>query len=79
MSKTKNRDAIRASLIKKTAELTGFTERHVRNILNGENKKENETSKLILRTFIKITEGESKLLEEIKQSVVIPDNQKKQK
>lgn len=69
MSKTKKREASRASLIKKTAELTGFSTRHINRILNGEYKRENETSELIMETFMTIAEGENKLLQEVKRIV----------
>jgi hypothetical protein len=76
MTKTKNRDTIRASLIKKTAELTGFTERYVRNILNDGHKKENEASDLIHQTFKKIAEGENRLLKKVKQFVMLNNHKK---
>lgn len=52
--------------IKKTAEICGVSERHVRFVVNGE--RENET---ILKTYMELNEGANKLIQSVKKLVQI--------
>ncbi len=64
MRKTVKRNAWQASLVQKTAEITGFSGRHVRRVINGEFDNE-----LIMNTYMKLYEGENELLKEVKNAV----------
>lgn len=63
----KKRDAVLASRVKKTAKITGVSDRQVRRVINGESKNEE-----ILSTYMFIQEGENKLLREAK--LLVPFN-----
>ncbi len=63
----KKRDAVLTSRVKKTAEITGVSNRYVRMIINGERQNED-----VLSTYMFIQEGENKLLREAK--LLVPFN-----
>ena len=62
--KIKDRDTIRAARVKKTAGIIGVSERTVRRVINGDTDNEN-----VMSAFMLITEGENKLLNEVKKLV----------
>jgi hypothetical protein len=63
----KKRDAVLTSRVKKTAEITGVSNRYVRMVINGEYRNED-----VLSTYMFIQEGENKLLREAK--LLVPFN-----
>jgi hypothetical protein len=68
--KATKRNAIRASRVKKTAELTGFSESYVRKILN--TQRENEK---VLEVYMSIVEGENALLDAVRKAVPFPSKE----
>ena len=64
MGKTRERDAIRAARIKRTAEITGVTEKQVRRVLSGEQENND-----VIMTYRTLAEGESTLVEAVKELV----------
>ena len=64
MDKKGNRDAIRAARVKRTAEITGVSERHVNRVMIGDQ----ENDKVVL-VFMELKEGENKLVEAAKKLV----------
>lgn len=63
----KKRDAVLTSRVKKTAKITGVSDRYVRMIINGE-----RTNDEVLSTYMFIQEGENKLLQQAK--LLVPFN-----
>ncbi len=64
MEKNSKRDTIKAATVLKTAELTGFSARYVRYVLEG--KRINEG---VATVYMELMEGENKLMEAVKQLV----------
>jgi hypothetical protein len=62
--KRPKRDVERAARIKKTAYLTGFSERYVRMVMDGDRESEN-----VLNVFMAISEGENELLNQVKKLI----------
>lgn len=62
--KTKRRDIIKAARVRKTADLTGVSQRHVQRVIEGSRMNDN-----VLTVFMKIEEGENQLLEAVKNLV----------
>ncbi len=65
--KQPKRDTHRAARIKKTAALTGYSERYVRMVLDGDRQSEG-----VMAVFMAIKDGEDQLLTEVKK--LIPFN-----
>ena len=64
MEKPKKRDTVKAARIKKTAELTGVSDRSVRRVINGD--QDNPT---VMQVYLELEEGENALLTAVKQLV----------
>ncbi len=64
MNKPSTRDAEVATRVKRTAELTGVTERSVYRVLNGDQKNED-----VLKVYMTLQEGESLLVQAVKELV----------
>ena len=64
MEKNKKRESWRASLVRKTAEMTGFSERYVRYVIDGE-----RDNQLVMSTYMTLWEGENALLETVKNTL----------
>lgn len=64
MVKTMKRSAELAGRIKKTAELTGVSQRQVRRIVNGTCKNE-----FVFSTYMELYEGENQLVKAVKELV----------
>lgn len=64
MKKTIKRDAFRASMVNKTADIVGVTPRQVRRIINGACKNERA-----LTVYMNLLEGNNKLVKEVKALV----------
>lgn len=64
MIKPSKRDAEMATRVKRTAELTGVTERSVYRVLNGDQKNEG-----VLKVYMTLQEGESLLVKAARELV----------
>lgn len=64
MGKTRERDAIRAARIKRTAEITGVSEKQVRRVLSGEQENND-----VIMTYRTLAEGENTLMKAVKELV----------
>lgn len=64
MEKKIKRESWQASLVRKTADLTGFSERYVRMVINGE-----RDNQLVMNTYMTLWEGENTLLETVKNTL----------
>ncbi|MBS1747219.1 MAG: hypothetical protein JST21_13700 [Bacteroidetes bacterium] len=64
--KTGGRDITRAAMIKKTAEITGVSQRHVQRMVNGY-QKITDRNEQVFAVFMDLTEGTNSLIESVKK------------
>ena len=64
MEKKIKRDAFRASLVQKTAQITGLKENYIRKVLRSD--RENET---VMSVYMALLEGSNELVKQVKELV----------
>lgn len=64
MEKKIKRESWQASLVRKTADLTGLSTRQVRRVINGDCDNQ-----LVMSTYMTLWEGENTLLETVKNTL----------
>lgn len=65
----KKRDSENAIRVKRTAELTGFSNRTIYRVIIGDKSITQETTQKVLRVYMQLEEGENLLIQAVKQAV----------